>query len=94
MSEAFEPRRIESVRELGASRRRAHLSWQAEGAVRPSAHAGDPAQVGIVGAGERLQLLVHLAAGLWHNVGKRWDDVDAVQHGLHAHAAWAPQCWH
>eukprot|EP00955_Chlamydomonas_euryale_P106940 365736-Chlamydomonas_euryale.AAC.8 len=52
------------VRKLGNPRRRAHLSCQVEGAVWPSAHAGDPVQVGIVGADKRLQLLVCEAAGL------------------------------
>eukprot|EP00955_Chlamydomonas_euryale_P093656 364796-Chlamydomonas_euryale.AAC.9 len=27
-------------------------------------------------------------------VGMRWDDVDTVQHGSRAHAAWPPQCRH
>eukprot|EP00955_Chlamydomonas_euryale_P067593 359876-Chlamydomonas_euryale.AAC.7 len=66
MSKACEPRCVEDVHKLGNPRRRAHLSCRVEGAVRPSAHTGDPAQVGIVGSDKGLQLLVCEAAGLWH----------------------------
>eukprot|EP00955_Chlamydomonas_euryale_P002363 25681-Chlamydomonas_euryale.AAC.4 len=52
-------------------------TWPRRGAVRPPAHAGDPAQVGVVGADERLQLVVREAAGLRYSVEKGWDDVDA-----------------
>eukprot|EP00955_Chlamydomonas_euryale_P073223 361666-Chlamydomonas_euryale.AAC.4 len=51
------------MHELGHPRHSAHLSCRVGGAIRPSAHAGDPAQVGIVGADEGLQLLVGEAAG-------------------------------
>eukprot|EP00955_Chlamydomonas_euryale_P085664 364133-Chlamydomonas_euryale.AAC.8 len=61
------------------------------GAFRPPAHAGDSTQVGVVGADERLQLVVREAAGLRYSVEKGWDDVEAVQHGPRAHAAPAPQ---
>eukprot|EP00955_Chlamydomonas_euryale_P035908 350264-Chlamydomonas_euryale.AAC.6 len=94
MSEAREPRRVEDVHELGQARRRTHLSCRVEGAIQPSDHACDPAKVSILGAdeGQLPQLLVHEAAGLQHNLRKRWGDVDVVQQGSLAHAAWAPQC--
>eukprot|EP00955_Chlamydomonas_euryale_P083754 363887-Chlamydomonas_euryale.AAC.13 len=48
-SEAREPRRVSDMHEMGHPRR-AHLSCRVQGAIRPSAHAGDPAQLGIAGA--------------------------------------------
>eukprot|EP00955_Chlamydomonas_euryale_P055827 356231-Chlamydomonas_euryale.AAC.3 len=68
------PRRVSraDVHQLGQPRRCAHLSRrvQPEGAVRP--HAGDLAQVGVVGADERLQLVVREDAGLRYSVEKAW----------------------
>eukprot|EP00955_Chlamydomonas_euryale_P039044 351285-Chlamydomonas_euryale.AAC.1 len=52
---------------------------------------GDRAQVGVVGADERLQLVVRKAVGPRYSVEKGWDDVDAIEHGPRAHAARAPQ---
>eukprot|EP00955_Chlamydomonas_euryale_P107841 365803-Chlamydomonas_euryale.AAC.19 len=40
---------------------------------------GDPAQVGVVGPDERLQLVVCEAAGFRYSVEKGWGDVDAAQ---------------
>eukprot|EP00955_Chlamydomonas_euryale_P041365 351963-Chlamydomonas_euryale.AAC.2 len=93
VAKACESRCIEVVHQRGHPRRCAHLSRQVQSAVRPPAHAGDPAQVGVGGADERLQLLVCEAAGLRYSVEKGRGDVDAVQHGPHAHAAQAPQRW-
>eukprot|EP00955_Chlamydomonas_euryale_P056550 356460-Chlamydomonas_euryale.AAC.7 len=58
----------------------AHLSRRVQGTVQPPAHAGDPAQVGVVGADERLQLVFREAAGLWHSVEKGWDDDPPPNH--------------
>eukprot|EP00955_Chlamydomonas_euryale_P073009 361603-Chlamydomonas_euryale.AAC.12 len=57
---ACEPRRFEDVHELPP--RHVHLSCRIQVALRPSAHAGDLAQAGVVGADEGLQLLVPAGA--------------------------------
>eukprot|EP00955_Chlamydomonas_euryale_P091491 364630-Chlamydomonas_euryale.AAC.2 len=81
--------RVEDVHQPGRPCGCAHLSRRVQGAVRPPAHAGDPAEAGVVGADERLQLLVREAAGLRYSVESR--DIHEVQHGPRAHAARAPQ---
>eukprot|EP00955_Chlamydomonas_euryale_P040173 351612-Chlamydomonas_euryale.AAC.21 len=55
------------------------MSRRVQDAVRLPAHAGHPAQVGVVGADERFMLVVREAAGLRYSIEKGWDDVDAVQ---------------
>eukprot|EP00955_Chlamydomonas_euryale_P116568 366426-Chlamydomonas_euryale.AAC.32 len=49
-------------------------------------------KVGIADAHQGLQLLVREAGALRQSAEKHWDDVDAAQHGLRAHAAWVLQC--
>eukprot|EP00955_Chlamydomonas_euryale_P118800 366560-Chlamydomonas_euryale.AAC.9 len=80
---------VEDLHELGHPSRCTHLSCAVEGAIRPPAHAGDPTQIGIVSANEGLQLLPRDAVGLRQSVEKRWDGLDAAQHGPRAHLAWA-----
>jgi len=59
----------------GLPSRRAHLCCWEEGSIWPFAHAGDPAQVRIVEASKRLQLLVREAAVLRQSVEKHWNDI-------------------
>eukprot|EP00955_Chlamydomonas_euryale_P097716 365093-Chlamydomonas_euryale.AAC.11 len=75
---ACESRCIQNVHQLGHPCRSAHLSRRLQGAIRPSAHAGDPWQVGVVGADGRLRLLVCEAAGLRYSVEKGWENIDTV----------------
>eukprot|EP00955_Chlamydomonas_euryale_P094541 364867-Chlamydomonas_euryale.AAC.1 len=78
VSKAHEPRIVKDVHEVGHTRRCSQQNGWVELAIRPSAHVGDPAHVGIVDGNEGVELLVCEATGLWQSVEKRCDGVQAA----------------